>query len=163
MVIGPLVAPFGTYATICVVELTVKVAETPLNRTALGSIKLVPLIVTAVPAPPVPGVNPEIVGIRSSGPLTENTPEILKKMFPTASTLTLAKAEGVPGIVTVSEPSFGVLFARTIGNVCPSSLESVILTASQLTGGRLVLLTFQKTVCTLFVFQNPIAPTVNGP
>ena len=68
-VITPLVAPFGTFATICVVELTVKLAATPLKRTALGLIKFVPLIVTAVPVAPVPGEKLEIVGTKSSAPL----------------------------------------------------------------------------------------------
>ena len=117
--------------------------------------KLVPLIVTAAPVPPVAGENPEMVGTKSSGPLTENTPDMLKKMFPTASTLTRAAALGVPGIVTVSEPSLGVLFARLIGNEFQSSRESVILTVSQLTGAMFVLATFHVIVCTLLVFQNP--------
>ena len=154
-VIGPVDAPTGTLATICVVELTVKLAATPLKRTALGLIKLVPLIVTAVLVLPVPGENPEMVGTKSSDPLIENGPDILKKMFPTASTLSLAWKVAVPGIVTVSEPSFAVLFAKIIGNDCPSSRERVILTVSQLTGALFVLATFHVTVCKLFTFQDP--------
>ena len=142
-----MVAPLGTVATICVVELTVKLAAaTPLKRTALGLMKLAPLIVTAVPGAPVSGEKLEIVGVRLSAPLMKNAGEILKKMFPTASTLTRAKAPAEPGTVTVSEPSLGVLFVRIIGKEDPSSRESVILTVSQLTGALFVLATFQVTV-----------------
>ena len=76
-------------------------------------------------------------------------------MFPTASTLIREKKPGVPGMVTVSEPSLGVLFARIIGNEFPSSRERVILTASQLTGAIFVLATFQVTVCTVLTFHGP--------
>ena len=37
-------------------------AFTPLNVTAVAPVKLVPLIVTVVPAPPLVGVKPVIVG-----------------------------------------------------------------------------------------------------
>ena len=43
-------------------EVTVKVAEVPLKLTAVAPVKLVPLIVTLVPAGPLVGVNPVIVG-----------------------------------------------------------------------------------------------------
>ena len=43
-------------------EVTVKVAEVPLKLTAVPPVKLVPLIVTLVPAGPLVGVNPVIVG-----------------------------------------------------------------------------------------------------
>ena len=52
-VIGPVVTPTGTVATICVVEFTVKEAFKPLNRTALGVMKFVPSIVTQL-CPPDP-------------------------------------------------------------------------------------------------------------
>ena len=60
--IGPVVAPVGTVAIISVVELVVKLASTPLNRTAVGLIKFVPVMVTAVPDPPAPGENVLMVG-----------------------------------------------------------------------------------------------------
>src|SRR5204862_4002981 len=43
--IGPLVAPAGTVVVIAVAELTVKLALTLLNSTAVAPLKLVPLIV----------------------------------------------------------------------------------------------------------------------
>src|SRR5438094_701983 len=60
--IGPLVAPAGTVAVIAVAELTVKLALTLLNSTAVAPLKLVPLIVTLVPTGPLLGVKLEIVG-----------------------------------------------------------------------------------------------------
>src|SRR5204863_259692 len=60
--IGPLVAPAGTVAVIAVAELTVKLALTLLNSTALAPVKLVPLMVTLVPTGPLPGVKLVIVG-----------------------------------------------------------------------------------------------------
>src|SRR2546423_1385662 len=114
-VIVPLDAPTGTIATISVVEFRLKVALIPLKLTALGLIKLVPLIVTLVPGEPLLGENALIVGIELDDPVIVNPWEILKKILPTASTLTRALPVGVPGIVTTSEPSFDVLFARTIG------------------------------------------------
>src|SRR5207302_1577717 len=60
--IGPLEAPAGTVAWIAVAEVTVKLALVPLNRTAVAPVKFVPLIVTLVPAGPLPGVKLVIVG-----------------------------------------------------------------------------------------------------
>ena len=114
-VIGPVVAPAGTVARICVVEFNVNVAFTPLNRTAVGAMKLVPSIVTCVPTGPVIGEKEEIVGVAFAVPPIKNPPETLKKTLPSASTLILDVGLGVPGIVTISNPSLGVSFARTIG------------------------------------------------
>src|SRR5207237_1104493 len=46
---GPVVAPAGTVARIAVLEVTVKVAPTPLNVTEVAPVKFVPLTVTLVP------------------------------------------------------------------------------------------------------------------
>ncbi len=131
---------------ISVVEFVVKLASTPLNRTALGLIKFVPVMVTIVPAAPLPGENVLMVGVEFAVPFMTNRGEMLKKTFPTASTLTRPTWLGVPGIVIVSEPSFGVEFASVIGNVTPSSVESEIFTVVQLTGALFVLATFHVTV-----------------
>jgi hypothetical protein len=61
-VIGPVVAPVGTLATICVAVFDVIVAITPLNFTQVAPVRLVPLIVTEVPTDPLDGENEEIVG-----------------------------------------------------------------------------------------------------
>ena len=61
--IGPSVAPAGTVVVIVCGLLIVKVAETPLNFTAVtsgsGPVKLSPLISTDVPMGPLAGVNDE--------------------------------------------------------------------------------------------------------
>ena len=56
-VMGPVVAPAGTVVVIVPEGLTVKVDATPLNETAVAPVKLVPVIVTAVPTGPKIGVN----------------------------------------------------------------------------------------------------------
>jgi hypothetical protein len=60
--IGPVVAPAGTTACMAVSDVTVKVAGVPLNVTAVTEERCVPLIVTLVPAAPLAGVKPVIVG-----------------------------------------------------------------------------------------------------
>src|SRR5437867_7913691 len=81
---GPVVAPGGTAASIAVTEVMVNAALTPLNRTAVASVKLEPLIVTLVPTGPLAGVKPVI-----DGGLIVNT---------------LALVAVPPGVVTVIDP-----------------------------------------------------------
>ena len=145
-VIGPVVAPAGTVATISVVELTVNEAEVPLKLTAVGLIKFVPVIVMLLPTLPLPGLKLLIMGVELLAPLIEKLCEMLKKMFPFAATLIRPCAVGVPGIVTVCEPSLAVSFAKIIGKEFPPSIESRICTLAQLTGARFVFATFQVTV-----------------
>src|SRR5262249_61870271 len=56
-VMGPVVAPAGTVVVIVPEGLTVKIAATPLNETAVAPVKAVPVIVTPVPTGPKIGVN----------------------------------------------------------------------------------------------------------
>jgi hypothetical protein len=58
----PVLAPAGTVARIAVADVTVKLALAPLKLTAVTPVKFVPLIVTLVPAGPLVGVKPVIVG-----------------------------------------------------------------------------------------------------
>jgi hypothetical protein len=60
--IVPASAPFGTVASTCVEECTVKVAFTPSKRTAVAPVKAVPEIVTELPVSPELGVNEVIAG-----------------------------------------------------------------------------------------------------
>ena len=60
--IGPVVAPIGTVASIEMAEVTVKLALTPLNITAVAPVKFVPLSVTLLPTGPLVGVKLVIVG-----------------------------------------------------------------------------------------------------
>src|SRR5438128_4957094 len=62
MLIGPVVAPLGTVAVICVSEFTAKEAAAPLNATAVAPVKCEPLIVTPAPTGPLAGLNELIVG-----------------------------------------------------------------------------------------------------
>src|SRR5207244_2799580 len=71
--IVPVVGPAGTVAWIEVAELTVKLALTPLNATAVAPVKVVPLMVTLVPTGPLAGVKPVIVG----GLITVKLPELV--------------------------------------------------------------------------------------
>jgi len=61
-VIGPVVAPVGTFVTICVAVFDVIVAVTPLNFTEVAPVRFVPVMVTVVPTGPAVGVNEVIVG-----------------------------------------------------------------------------------------------------
>ena len=72
---------------------------------------------------------------------------ISKKILPTASTLILACVVAIFGTVMFSEPSFGVLPKRTVGNVFPPSVLNDILTLAQLTGDAVVPATFHVTDC----------------
>ena len=60
--IGPVVAFAGTAAVICVLLLTMNVAASPLNLTAVAPVKEAPVIVTLVPGAPLAGENELTVG-----------------------------------------------------------------------------------------------------
>jgi hypothetical protein len=62
-VMGPVVAPAGTVAVICVAELTVNTAVVPLNFTAVVPAKFVPVMTTDLPTLPTVGENDVMVGI----------------------------------------------------------------------------------------------------
>jgi hypothetical protein len=61
-VMGPVDAAAGTVAWMTVSEVTVKVAFLPLNHTSVAPVKIVPLMVTLVPAGPLVGEKLAIVG-----------------------------------------------------------------------------------------------------
>src|SRR5581483_2158671 len=68
--IFPVVAVAGTVAVICVAESTWYAATTLLNRTPVIPTKLVPVIVTLAPAPPLAGEKPVTAGeTRNTNPL----------------------------------------------------------------------------------------------
>jgi hypothetical protein len=58
----PVVAPFGTMAVIWVELLTVKLAAVPFSATLLAPVRFVPERVTELPACPLAGTKPVIVG-----------------------------------------------------------------------------------------------------
>src|ERR1043166_495585 len=99
-----------------------------------------------------------------------NGAETLKKIFPLPTILIradgLVPVGSVTGSVTVSEPSFAVSSATTIGNENPPLTDIRILTRLQLIGGASVFATFHVIVCVLPMGQ--LAPeagcvTMNGP
>ncbi len=113
------------------------------------------------------GVNVAVlVGVAAAPVIVKLVLEISKKILPTASTFILAVVLAPTGIVTACEPSFAVLAAKTVGKVCPPSVDNEILTFAQLTGAAVVFATFHVTVCVelpaheTFVFG---AVTENGP
>src|SRR4051794_26486599 len=65
---------------------------------------------------------------------TKLASEMSKKTLPTASILILALLFGRFGNARLSEPSFGVDAASTVGNVCPPSEDSEIFTFAALIG-----------------------------
>lgn len=110
----------------------------------------------------------DAVGVGDGPPpvMVKFVSEISKKILPTASTFTRAVVVGVLGIRSDSVPSLVVFAARTVGNVVPPSVESESLTFAVLTGGSVVLMTFQ-----VIVWDEPPAHdtfvlgdvTLNGP
>lgn len=75
MVIGPLCAVHGTTAVTCVSEtMSHAAAAVPLNDTAVAPVKLVPVIVTVVPAGPLLGEKELIVGGTSTPKIPADVP-----------------------------------------------------------------------------------------
>jgi len=81
------------------------------------------------------------VGVGVDPVMVKSESEISKNTLPMASIFTLAVVVGVAGIVTISEPSLGILSDKTVGKVCPPSVDNEILTLAQLIGGDAVLFT----------------------
>jgi hypothetical protein len=73
-VIPPVVALADTVAVICVLELTEKAAEAPLNLTELAPVKAVPVIVTLTPTFPLAGVKPVMLGLTVKFPVLVTVP-----------------------------------------------------------------------------------------
>src|SRR5262249_16231897 len=65
---SPLVALAGTVAVICVLESTWNAAAAPLNLTAVAPVSAEPVIVTAAPAAPLPGVKLVTLGLTAKVP-----------------------------------------------------------------------------------------------
>ena len=68
------------------------------------------------------------VGVPPPATIVKFTSLISKKILPTASTLILAVVVGRFGTLIDSDPSFAVEARTVVGNVCPPSVESEILT-----------------------------------
>src|SRR3989442_1019788 len=102
MLIGPVVAPLGTVAVICVSEFTAKEAAAPLNATAVAPVKCEPLIVTPAPALALAGLNELIVGAEGA----------------TVTVKLVALVAVPPGVVTLIAPLVAPL--GTVAVICVS-------------------------------------------
>ena len=115
-----------------------------------------PVKVCKLPEPQLTVVTEEH-GLGGGQLIWKSASEISKNTLPTASTFILALfILAGHGTVIVSEPSLGTLYASSIGNVSPPSIESRMLTVGQLTGGTLVLATSHVTVCVLPTHQSTL-------
>ena len=90
--INPVVAPAGTVAVSCESLTRIKVADVPLNLTAVVPVKFAPLMVTIVPAPPLVGVNDVIAG-GGGGPAAMKFAGLSRLLSPVP-----------PGVVTTTSP-----------------------------------------------------------
>src|SRR5947209_9337637 len=72
--IGPVTAPVGTVAVICVPEFTVKLVAVPAKLTALAPVKPLPVMVRLVPTGPLVGVKEVIEGGTVTTKLEELVP-----------------------------------------------------------------------------------------
>jgi len=93
---GPVVAPVGTAAWIAVPEVTVKLALTPLNVTAVAPVKFVPLSVTLLPTGPLVGV--KLVSVGALPPVTM-TVTVVESEFAASATVTVCD----PAVANVTE------------------------------------------------------------
>jgi hypothetical protein len=138
--IGPVVAPVGTTAVICVAELTVKlVAAVPLNVTSVAPVRFVPLITTDVPTGPLVGENDVIVGPGGGGVTSK-----------------LEALVAVPsGVVTAILPSTAPVGTAAV--ICVPSGDQVKLVWSTPPNSTRVAPTNFEPVITTFVPTGPLA------
>jgi len=118
--IGPLGASAGTVAVIAVAEPTVKLALVPLNRTALASVKFVPLIVTLVSTRPLVGVKLAIVGGLETVTVTGSDVHVVR--LPRARATAVRVWEPLLAVVVFQETEYGAE-ASSAPRSLPSSLN----------------------------------------
>ncbi len=102
--IGPVVAPDGTLAVICVSETTVNAAEVPLKATNEALARFSPVIATLAPTAPAPGVKLVIVG---GGGSTTTVSRVAALFAPSgsdtldATVAVLVIVPAAPGVTTI--------------------------------------------------------------
>src|SRR2546426_1392329 len=139
---GPVVAPLGTVAWIAVAELTVELALTPLNVTAVAPVKFVPLIVTPVPTGPLVGAKLVIVGAFET--MTVNALELVA-VPPAVVTLSGPAVAPLGTVAWIAVAELTVKFALTPLNVtavAPVKFVPLIVTlvpTGPLVGAKLVI------------------------
>jgi hypothetical protein len=100
-VTGPLVVPLGTIAVIVFSELTVKLADVPLNFTEVAPVKRAPPIPTDVPAGPLDGEKPLTDGVVT---VTVKLPELVTVPFGVTTVIgPLVAPEGTCVVIRLSE------------------------------------------------------------
>lgn len=99
IVMRPVVAPVGTVVVICVLELTVNAAFTPLNFTVTVPLKSAPVIVTLEPTGPLVGVNDVIDG--ADGVTVKSVAEVA---LPFGVVTTILPVDALVGTVAVMRP-----------------------------------------------------------
>ena len=123
--IGPVVAPVGTEVAIDVAETTTKGAAMPLNFTLVAPVKLVPVMVTPVPTPPVVGVKLVMVGAGTTK---------LVELVPVPSAVVTVRGPVVAPAGTLAVILVAVLVLTTAGtplnftDVAPARLVPVMVT-----------------------------------
>ncbi len=126
--IFPVVAPEGTVAVILLEELMVNVALVPLNFTEVAPVKFVPWITTEVPARPLLGLKPEMVG--ADCVVTVKLPELVE-VPPGVVTLILpvVAPEGTVAVILLAELIVKVaLVPSNFTEVAPVKFEPLIVT-----------------------------------
>jgi hypothetical protein len=114
-VILPVVEPVRTVAVILVAELTVNVADVPLNLTEVAPVRFVPVIVTLVPTGPLVGVNDVIVGV----PVTVKFVALVA--VPAAAMTVMGPVVAPAGTIAVTDVA---VFAENVADV-PLNLTDV--------------------------------------
>jgi hypothetical protein len=149
-----------------VADVTVKVvAPVPLNRTAVAPVKFVPLIVTLVPASPLVGVKPVIVGgLRTVKfvALVAVPPGVVTLSGPVVA------AAGTVAVIAVAEVTVNkALVPLNRTRVAPLKFVPVIVTVAPtapLVGEKLVIVGGLTTVKLLALVAVPAAVvTLSGP
>jgi hypothetical protein len=138
--IRPVVAPLGTFVVIRVSDDTVNVADVPPpNVTLVAPVKAVPLIVTAVPALPLVGLNDVIRGAGTDDVVTVKA-DALVALPPGAVTLIgpLVAPLGTVAVICASESTVNVaavpLNATDVAPVNPPPLNVTDVPLAPLVG-----------------------------
>jgi hypothetical protein len=127
--IGPLVAPEGTVAVICVSELTVYDAAVPLKVTDVAPVRALPVIVTDVPAGPLVGEKEliegagEAVTVKTDGFVVAVPPPVVTAIGPVDA------PDGTVAVICVSEfTTYEATAPLNVTDVAPVKAVPVIVT-----------------------------------
>jgi len=138
--IGPVVAPFGTVAVICVPEFTVNAAVVPLNFNDVAPVRFPPVMTTCVPHGPMVGVNEAMNGLvtTKSAELVPVPPGPVTEIFPVVA------VAGTVALICVSESILKVgsaapLKSTAVAPVNPVPVMVTFVPTGPLTGRKEVI------------------------